>query len=114
MCGYSPVLYPIPICCVKPLQPSSERTRCALQVEAAVQHAMQEAEKHEESMHEGIDFNSFLKMLRTNSTDSLDQYDDRMSFAGSYDRLQTLLDKSVRAGDLYIRSAHLDSVAEVA
>jgi calcium-dependent protein kinase len=84
------------------------------EVEAAVQHAMQEADKREESMHEGIDFNSFLKMLRTNSTDSLDQYDDRMSFAGSYDRLQTLLDKSVRAGDLYVRSAHLDSVAEVA
>ena len=45
------------------------------QVVAALQQALQEAHKREESLHEmgGIDFDSFLSMLRADSRDSLDQ-----------------------------------------
>ena len=45
------------------------------QVVAALQQALQEAHKREESLHEtgGIDFDSFLMMLRADSRDSLDQ-----------------------------------------
>lgn len=44
-----------------------------LQVEVALHHAMREARKRDESMHEGIDFRDFLTMLRSDSRDSLDQ-----------------------------------------
>lgn len=44
-----------------------------MQAEAALHHAMKEARKRDESIHKGIDFDSFLTMLRSNSCDSLDQ-----------------------------------------
>jgi len=34
---------------------------------------MQEASKRDESMHTGLNFESFLTMLRSDSRDSLDQ-----------------------------------------
>ncbi|KAL0031772.1 hypothetical protein WJX79_006580 [Trebouxia sp. C0005] len=75
------------------------------EVQAALQQAMQEAQKHEQSMHEGLSFASFLKMLRSSSADSLDQFDDRLSGGGSwhgaspYERLDSLLEGSVRTAN---------------
>ena len=45
------------------------------QVMAALQQALQEAHKREESLYKtgGIEFDSFLLMLRSDSRDSLDQ-----------------------------------------
>lgn len=90
-----------------------------MQVQAALQQVMQEAQKRDQSMHEGMSFANFLKMLRSNSADSLDQFDDRMSGGGSwhgassYDRLDSILDGSVRCGDLYSKTSALDSISEV-
>ena len=89
-----------------------------LKVQAAFDQAMQEAHKREESMHEGLSFEQFLKMLRSNSCESLDQYDDRMSGGGSlhgasaYEQLESM-EKSVRCGDLYMKASTLDSIPEV-
>ena len=89
-----------------------------LQVQAAFEQAMQEANKHEQSMHKGLSFDNFLRMLRSNSSDSLDQYDDRMSGGGSshgasaYEQLDNM-DKSVRCGDVYVKATTLDSIPEV-
>lgn len=44
-----------------------------MQVNAGLQQAMREAAKRDESIHKGIDFQSFLLMLRSDSHDSLDQ-----------------------------------------
>lgn len=90
-----------------------------MQVQAALQQAMQEAQKREQSMHEGLSFASFLKMLRSSSADSLDQFDDRVSGGGSwhgassYERLDSLLDGSVRCGDRYMKASALDPIPEV-
>lgn len=79
---------------------------------------MQEANKREQSMHKGLTFENFLRMLRSNSSDSLDQYDDRMSGGGSshganaYEQLDSV-DKSVRCGDMFLKAAALDSIPEV-
>ena len=43
------------------------------QVESALQQAMQEAAKRDDSMHTGLNFDSFVTMLRSDSRDSLDQ-----------------------------------------
>lgn len=90
-----------------------------VQVQAALYQAMQEAQKREQSMHEGLTFANFLKMLRSNSADSLDQFDDRMSGGGSwhgassYDSLDSSLERSVRCGDMYLKASPLDSISEV-
>ena len=92
---------------------------CAyLQVQAAFEQAMQEAKKREQSMHEGLSFEKFLNMLRSNSMDSLDQYDDRMSGGGSvhgvsaYEHLDST-EKSVRCGDMYLKATTLGAIPEV-
>ena len=101
---------------------------CALldctQVAAAVKHAMQEAGKSEESVKSGLNFEQFMAMLRADSRDSLDQYDDRMggslhgslsgSHHGSSHGLPALLERSVRAGDKFEPVKVLDPVAEAA
>ena len=43
-----------------------------MQVTAALQQAMQEAAKRDESIHKGINFEAFLTMLRSDPQDSLD------------------------------------------
>ena len=89
---------------------------CLLQVQTALQQAMQEAQKQEQSMHEGLSFENFLKMLRSNSTDSLDQFDDRMSAGGSWHGSSSYdcsLEGSVRCGDVYLKSSPLDPISEV-
>ncbi|KAL3139963.1 hypothetical protein ABBQ38_004250 [Trebouxia sp. C0009 RCD-2024] len=88
------------------------------EVQAALEQAMQEANKREQSMHKGLSFENFLRMLRSNSSDSLDQYDDRMSGGGSshgasaYEQLDNM-DKSVRCGDVFVKATTLDSIPEV-
>ena len=88
------------------------------QVQAALEQAMHEAQKREQSMHEGLSFEQFLRMLRSNSSDSLDQYDDRMSGGGSshgsssYDQLDNM-EKSLRCGDMYMKATSLDPIPEV-
>ena len=99
------------------------------QVAAAVRHAAQEAGKSEESMKNGLNFDQFMAMLRADSRDSLDQYDDRMggSHHGSYSGsmhgvslhgashgLPALLERSVRAGEVFQPAKPLDPVAEAA
>lgn len=95
-----------------------------------MKHAMQEAGKSEESMKAGLSFEQFVAMLRADSRDSLDQYDDRMgaSHHGSYSGsmhggslhggsspgLPALLDHSVRAGESFQPRKPLDPVAEAA
>ena len=94
------------------------KSRAYVQVQAALEQAMQEANKHEQSMHKGLSFENFLRMLRSNSSDSLDQYDDRMSGGGSshgasaYEQLDNM-EKSVRCGDIYMKATTLDSIPEV-
>lgn len=73
--------------------------------------AMREACKRDESQHLGLDFDAFLRMLRSDSRDSLDQYDDRMG--SSVERLNLLLERSCRAGDHYTLSSSLETVSEV-
>ena len=95
-----------------------------MQVAAAVKHAMQEAGKSEESVKSGLNFEQFMAMLRADSRDSLDQYDDRMggslhgSYSGSHHGsshgLPALLERSVRAGDKFEPVKPLDPVAEAA
>eukprot|EP00891_Asterochloris_glomerata_P002541 jgi/Astpho2/2541/Aster-04254 len=79
------------------------------EVAAAVEHAMQEAHKHDDSVHEGISFHGFMRMLAvTRSMDNLDQYDDKLSSsAGSYDRLRGLMEQSRHGSDQYARAAVL-------
>ena len=48
-----------------------------------MRHAMDEARKHDESVHDGLSFKQFLTMLRADSRDSLSNYDDRMSAGAS-------------------------------
>ena len=48
------------------------------QVDEAFRHAMLEARKNEASVRDGLSFEQFMVMLRADSRDSLDQYDDRM------------------------------------
>jgi hypothetical protein len=47
-------------------------------VDAAFRHAMLEAHTSEASARDGLSFEQFMVMLRADSRDSLDQYDDRM------------------------------------
>ena len=54
------------------------RGRRAAQVDAAFRHAMLEARAGEASARDGLSFEQFMVMLRADSRDSLDQYDDRM------------------------------------
>ena len=102
------------------------------QVGAAVRDCMAEAAKHEDSVKDGLSFEQFLRMLRADSRDSLDQYDDRMggslhgggsSCGGSVhgggscrggSHLAALLDRSVRAGEVFQPIKALDPVAEAA
>ena len=94
------------------------RKYAILQVQAAVEQAMQEANKREQSMHKGLTFENFLRMLRSNSSDSLDQFDDRMSGSGSshgasaYEQLDNM-DKSVRCGDMCLKASTLELIPEV-
>ena len=100
-----------------------------------MKQAMQEAGKSEESMKAGLSFEQFVAMLRVDSRDSLDQYDDRMGlshhgshsgsmhggsrhggslYGGSSPGLPALLDRSVRAGENFQPRKPLDPVAEAA
>ena len=54
------------------------RGKVRAQVDAAFRHAMVEARKSEASVRDGLSFEQFMVMLRADSRDSLDQYDDRM------------------------------------
>lgn len=92
---------------------------------------MKEAHKNEESMKNGLSFEQFMVMLRADSRESLDQYDDRIggsvhgggsshggsAHGGSYRAgtfgLAALLDRSVRAGEVF-QPKSLDPVAEAA
>lgn len=67
-------------------------------------------------IEEGIDFDTFLAMLRSNSLDSLDLYDDRSgSSRGNSLRagcgVAGLLDRSMQGADHY-RAPALQPVAE--
>jgi calcium-dependent protein kinase len=99
-----------------------EALSMSIQVAAAVRHVMAEAKKHEESMKNGLSFEQFMVMLRADSRESLDQYDDRLggsshggaggsghggSCRGGAHGLAALLDRSVRNGTA------LDPVVEV-
>lgn len=84
------------------------------------------------SLRNGLNFRQFIRMLNAGSCDSLDLYDDRVgslgslasmdrpgsfsslvgSPSGNYDRVNVLLERSVRGGDVYARPAHLDTVVE--
>ena len=83
-----------------------------LQVQAALEQAMQEAQKREQSMHEGLTFEQFLRMLRSSSSDSLDQFDDRMSGGGSWHGSSSS-EGSVRCGDMYKETSRLNTISEV-
>ncbi len=48
------------------------------QVDHAIAQALEEASLHGGNAP-GLDFDAFLKLLRTGATDDLSQYDDRMS-----------------------------------
>lgn len=68
-----------------------------------------------ESLRNGMNFRQFLRMLNVGSADSLDLYDDRLgslASPGSYDRVNMLLEKSIRGADGYVRAATLDAVPE--
>jgi len=82
------------------------------------------------SLRNGLNFRQFMRMLNAGSCDSLDLYEDRLGSMGSperasgsfsalagspsssYDRVNLLLERSVRGGDQYQRAAHLDPVPE--
>lgn len=84
------------------------------EVESALQQAMQEAAKRDDSMHTGLNFESFLTMLRSDSRDSLEQYDDRLG--SSADGLCLLLDSrdsSCRSANAFSHSSSLESIMEV-
>ncbi len=86
---------------------------------------MKEAHKNEESMKNGLSFEQFMVMLRADSRESLDQYDDRTggsghggsvhggSYRGGSYGVAALLDRSVRAGEVF-QPKSLDPVAEAA
>lgn len=75
------------------------------------------------SVRNGLNFRQFVRMLHVGSCDSLEIFDDRfgsslgspdkMSNAASFDRLNSLLEKSVRGGGEYHRHAPLEPVQEV-
>lgn len=106
---------------------SLELITCLLgaQVAAALRHAMSEAQKHEDSMKNGLSFEQFMVMLRADSRDSLDQYDDRIggsahgsghgggSVRSGGHGLAAILDRSVRNGEV-LQPKPLDPVAEAA
>lgn len=54
----------------------------ATEVERAIAQALEEASLHGGSVP-GLDFEAFLKLLRTGAPDDLTQYDDRMGGVGS-------------------------------
>jgi calcium-dependent protein kinase len=84
------------------------------------------------SQRNGLNFRQFMRMLHVGSADSLDVFDDRygsMERAGSLpgsvegsaaspprppslDRINLLLERSVKGGDGYPRAAHLEPVIE--
>lgn len=82
------------------------------------------------SLRNGLNFRQFMRMLTHGSADSLDLYDDRWGSLGSpdkavsgsfsamvgspssFDRVNLLLERSVKGGDGYQRAAHLDPVPE--
>ena len=77
------------------------------------------------SVRDGLNFRQFLRMLHVGSADSLDLYDDRFGSsagsperipsAASFDRLNSLLERSVKGGGEYHRHAGpLETVREVA
>ena len=65
-----------------------------------------------------------MRMLTSGSADSLDLYDDRYGSLGSPDKLGTtpssidrvnlLLNRSIKGGESYARAAHLETLAESA
>lgn len=86
------------------------------------------------SLRNGLNFRQFLRMLHVGSADSLDIYDDRLGSLGSpdksrsgsltaavslgspmssYERVNLLLERSVKGEDVYARAVHgLDPVPE--
>ena len=92
---------------------------------------------NEASLRNGLNFRQFMRMLHSGSADSLDMYDDRRGSMGSLDRLalshggggdgsvgggstpsqsiervNLLLNRSIKGGEVYSRAAHLDPVPE--
>jgi hypothetical protein len=93
-------------------------------VDAAVDQAMEEARKA--GRGGGIDFDTFMTMMRASSTDSLDMYDDRSGSSryspgsstsngayfgrGGFPRME----KSLKGAEHYARSVSLAPVRESA
>ncbi|GIL70760.1 hypothetical protein Vretimale_3845 [Volvox reticuliferus] len=80
-------------------------------IQSALQLVLEEARANrgvpgDASEDQGIDFDAFCSMLKVNSMDTLDLYDDRLStrssssLHGSMDRLNGMLSTSLRASDL--------------
>jgi hypothetical protein len=84
------------------------------EVESALQQAMQEAAKRDDSMHTGLNFESFVTMLRSDSRDSLEQYDDRVgSTADGLCLLLDSMDSTCRTANAFPSSPSLESILEV-
>lgn len=80
------------------------------------------------SLRNGLNFRQFMRMLHTGSADSLDLYEDRLGSLGSpeksamsalgttptgVERVNMLLDRSIKGGTGFARGAHLDPVPEL-
>lgn len=84
------------------------------------------------SLRNGLNFRQFMRMLHTGSADSLDLYEDRFGSLGSLgspeksgamsalgttptgvERVNMLLDRSIKGGTGFARGAHLDPVPEL-
>lgn len=57
---------------------------------------MAEARKSEGSVRDGLSFEQFMVMLRADSRDSLDQYDDRMGGSSHGGALPRFLTRSIQ------------------
>ncbi len=94
------------------------------------------------SLRNGLNFRQFMRMLHAGSTDSLDLYDDRLGSLGSLgsperngsgagsgalsgtinylgttptavEKVNFLLNRSIKGGDQYSKAGHLDPVPEI-
>jgi calcium-dependent protein kinase len=90
------------------------------------------------SLRNGLNFRQFMRMLHAGSTDSLDLYDDRLGSMGSglaslaspsantgslssimgttptaVEKVNFLLNRSIKGGDQYSKAGHLDPVPEI-
>ena len=95
--------------------------------QAAVQGHSMVASASDPSLRNGLNFRQFMRMLHPGSCDSLDLYEDRLGSLGSpeksgflamgttptgVERVNMLLDRSIKGGTGYARGAVLDPVPE--